>query len=66
MSHRGPDPEHIRPVPASRASVESNTRTSSHGHSCSAVGAHITSFWTGDLVVPKLPAFGYEMVETSL
>jgi len=38
------------------------TRTSSesHNHTRSAVGAQITSLWSDDLVVPKLPACGCE------
>ena len=43
------------PVPYSPPSVESYSRTPSHDHSYSAVGAQITSLKLGDLVVPKLP-----------
>ena len=44
------------PVPYSPPNVRAYTRTPYHNHSCSAVGAQITSLRSDDLVVPKLPA----------
>jgi len=46
----------MMPVPYLPPSVGSYTRTPSHNHSCSAVGAQIISLTSDDLVVPKLPA----------
>jgi len=48
------------PVPYSPPSVGVYTRTPSHNHPCSAVGAQIISLRSHDLVVPKLPACGCE------
>jgi len=44
------------PVPYSPPNVEGYTRTPSHNHQCSAVGAQIISLRSDDLVVPKLLA----------
>jgi len=48
------------PVPYSPPNVGVYTRTPSHYHPCSAVGAQIISLKSDDLVVPKLPACGCE------
>jgi len=48
------------PVPYPPPNLGAYTRTPSHNHPCSAVGAHIISLRLDDLVVPKLPACGCE------
>jgi len=64
QSHLFPSPIGARtlkvPVPYSSPNVESYTWTPSHNHSCSDVGAQITSLRSDDLVGPKPPACGCE------